>query len=357
MPFGGVEHDWAALELGAWIAAATGAPLNPWGAAGLTDRGPRARRAPVPDASQRPAVRRDQRAAGRSGGRPRGRHPGRHRGGAARGRPVRSRWREEGLGPTRSEIARAAPAPVLFVRRGTRPGALAPREDVTRFSWSAAGMGARIAPGEPLRERRPSTREGSSIDAVAAAVGEESLDFAGMQLSGRGDHAARDGNRGHVGPRRRAAAAPRGAARRPGREGRGRCVHVLVRERPRGAPLRDRLAARVRAAAAPRGRALGLSRSRTRPDSATAATLSWSARIADRAQAGEILVSESLKEYTASDPSFEFELARRALLQGASRRAPRSLRRGLVLAARLRGSLQAHASRVQSSEMGSRAAG
>ena len=51
------------------------------------------------------------------------------------------RWREEGLGPTRSEIARTAPAPVLFVRRGTRPGALAPREDVTRFTWSRAGDG------------------------------------------------------------------------------------------------------------------------------------------------------------------------------------------------------------------------
>ena len=49
------------------------------------------------------------------------------------------RWEREGLGRTRSEIARAAPAPVLFVRRGTRPGALAPREDVTRFTWSAAG--------------------------------------------------------------------------------------------------------------------------------------------------------------------------------------------------------------------------
>jgi hypothetical protein len=32
---------------------------------------------------------------------------------------------------------------VLFVRRGSRPGALAPSTDVTRFSWSAAGMGAR----------------------------------------------------------------------------------------------------------------------------------------------------------------------------------------------------------------------
>ena len=59
------------------------------------------------------------------------------------------RWREEGLGPTRSEIAKAAPAPVLFVRRGTRPGALAPREDVTRFGWSSAGVGG-FKPGEPL---------------------------------------------------------------------------------------------------------------------------------------------------------------------------------------------------------------
>jgi hypothetical protein len=47
-------------------------------------------------------------------------------------------WRQEGLGPVRSAIARSAPAPTLFVRRGTRPGALAPRSDLTRFTWSAA---------------------------------------------------------------------------------------------------------------------------------------------------------------------------------------------------------------------------
>ena len=34
IPFGGAEHDWAALELGAWLAAATGAPLQLLGAAG-----------------------------------------------------------------------------------------------------------------------------------------------------------------------------------------------------------------------------------------------------------------------------------------------------------------------------------
>ena len=56
------------------------------------------------------------------------------------------RWRQEGLGATRSAIAKAAPAPVLFVRRGTRPGALAPREDVTRFTWSSPG----IVPTQPV---------------------------------------------------------------------------------------------------------------------------------------------------------------------------------------------------------------
>jgi hypothetical protein len=49
------------------------------------------------------------------------------------------RWREEGLGETREAIAAAARWPVLFVRRGRRPGALAPRESVTQFGWSVAG--------------------------------------------------------------------------------------------------------------------------------------------------------------------------------------------------------------------------
>jgi len=49
------------------------------------------------------------------------------------------RWRDEGLGPVRSAIAKAAPAPILFVRRGTRPGALAPRTgDLQKFAWSRA---------------------------------------------------------------------------------------------------------------------------------------------------------------------------------------------------------------------------
>jgi hypothetical protein len=49
------------------------------------------------------------------------------------------RWREEGLGPVRSEIVAKTRAPTLFVRRGTRPGALAPADSMTRFKWSTAG--------------------------------------------------------------------------------------------------------------------------------------------------------------------------------------------------------------------------
>lgn len=51
------------------------------------------------------------------------------------------RWRKEGLGATRQPIARTAPAPILFVRCGERPGALAPATDVTTFGWSSAGIG------------------------------------------------------------------------------------------------------------------------------------------------------------------------------------------------------------------------
>ncbi len=140
VPFGGAEHDWAALELGAWIASASDAPLKLLGAAEETDKRMKLTRllgdagllvqqyagipaSPVVVDSGREGI--VEAAAGA--------------GLLVVG--LSERWRDEGLGPTRSEIAKAAPAPVLFVRRGVRPGALAPREDVTRFGWSVAGMG------------------------------------------------------------------------------------------------------------------------------------------------------------------------------------------------------------------------
>jgi hypothetical protein len=46
------------------------------------------------------------------------------------------RWRTEGIGPTRVAIQVAADAPVLFVRRGLRPGGLSPAHTLTRFTWT-----------------------------------------------------------------------------------------------------------------------------------------------------------------------------------------------------------------------------
>ena len=149
VPFGGNDHDWAALELGAWLASQTGAPLKLLGAAGQTDEPTRVSRLlgdagllvqQVSGVSAEPVIA----------------EPGREgiieaaTGAGLLVIGLSERWKEEGLGPTRSEIAAAAPAPVLFVRRGTRPGALAPAGDVTRFSWSGAGMGGGYTPGAPL---------------------------------------------------------------------------------------------------------------------------------------------------------------------------------------------------------------
>jgi hypothetical protein len=46
------------------------------------------------------------------------------------------RWRTEGIGQTRMAIALGAEVPTLFVRRGLRPGGVAPSETLTRFTWT-----------------------------------------------------------------------------------------------------------------------------------------------------------------------------------------------------------------------------
>ena len=47
------------------------------------------------------------------------------------------RWQSEGLGESRLEIVRAG-VPTLLVRRGLRPSVLAPKETMTRFTWTIA---------------------------------------------------------------------------------------------------------------------------------------------------------------------------------------------------------------------------
>jgi Kef-type K+ transport system membrane component KefB len=140
VPFGGAEHDWAALELGSWLAASSEAPLKLLGAAGQTDEGAVVSRM-LGDAGllvqQMTGVKTEPMIV----------HAGREgivAAGGAAGLLVlglSDRWRREGLGPTRSEIAKAAPAPVLFVRRGTRPGVFSSGDSHQDFKWSMAGAG------------------------------------------------------------------------------------------------------------------------------------------------------------------------------------------------------------------------
>ena len=138
VPFGGADSDWAALELGAWVASSFGAPLRLLGAAG-DDAGRRDASRLLANASLVL-----QQLAGVPA-EPLLIEPGRQgvlTGAAGAGLLVvglSERWREEGLGATRAEIARSAPVPTLFVRRGARRGALAPPEGVTRFTWSSIG--------------------------------------------------------------------------------------------------------------------------------------------------------------------------------------------------------------------------
>jgi hypothetical protein len=168
VPFGGAEHDWAALELGSWLAAASGAPLKLLGAAGQTDEGKSVTRM-LADAGLLV-----QQATGIAtepllvaGGR-----DGIVDAAAGAGLLVvglSERWRHEGLGTTRSAIANAAPAPVLFVKRGSRPGLFAPKEDVTQFRWSMVGGTSGLMGRRPSSATIP-TPEGQSPDEPPISV-------------------------------------------------------------------------------------------------------------------------------------------------------------------------------------------
>ena len=157
VPFGGAEHDWAALELGAWIASRTGAPLQMLGAAAEGDEATRVTRL-LGDASllvqQYAGISAEPVVAERG-------REGIVEAASAAGLLVvglSERWRQEGLGATRSEIARAAPAPRRVRPPRPAPGALAPRGDVTRFTWSLAGgewrAGRAIKPGRAASPER-----------------------------------------------------------------------------------------------------------------------------------------------------------------------------------------------------------
>jgi hypothetical protein len=137
VPFGGRDHDWAALELGAWFAQANDTPLRLVGAG------------PDPQTGRRDASRllgsaslALQRGLGVTA-EPLLAAPGAEgilaatAGAGLVVAGLSDRWSHDGLGAARIELARRAECPVLLVRRGVRPGGLAPRRALTRFTWSA----------------------------------------------------------------------------------------------------------------------------------------------------------------------------------------------------------------------------
>jgi hypothetical protein len=131
--FGGGEHDWAAIEIGAWIAGGRDSPLKLAGPAKGRERDASRTLASASLAVQRvlgiaaepvlvaptagAVIAAVADAAVVVAGLP-------------------ERWRRDGIGDTRTALARDARPPVLLVRRGLRPGGLAPRESLTRFTWT-----------------------------------------------------------------------------------------------------------------------------------------------------------------------------------------------------------------------------
>ena len=134
VPFSGSAHDWAAAELGASLGGGAVTLLGVSGGAGRRDASRLLANASL--ALQRGAgVRAETVLAGPGAGR-------RARGGRRRRRRRDRPLRALAAGGHRrgpDAAPREAPCPVLLVRRGVRPGTLAPPSALTRFTWSGGG--------------------------------------------------------------------------------------------------------------------------------------------------------------------------------------------------------------------------
>ena len=139
VPFSGAEHDWAAVALGAWIARVTNVTLQLAGAStGVAGRDASRLLASASLAVQRglgviaePVIVEPAPAALLA--------VAREAGLVVVG--LTDRWRHEGLGRTRTALATAGDVTTVLVRRGLRPGGLAPRDGDTRFTWTLAPLG------------------------------------------------------------------------------------------------------------------------------------------------------------------------------------------------------------------------
>ena len=136
VPFGGALHDWAAVEVGAWLARNTSSSLRLLGASEgtqgrdasrlLADASLAVQHAfgvPAEPLLVEPDAEALLAAASDAGAVVVG---------------LTERWRREGLGAARTALATRASAPTALVRRGMRPSGLAPRGTETHFTWTIA---------------------------------------------------------------------------------------------------------------------------------------------------------------------------------------------------------------------------
>jgi DNA-binding SARP family transcriptional activator len=135
--FAGGDHDWAAAELGAWLAAGASAPLRLIGVRGRGG-GDASRLLASASIAIQQVVGIDVEPVLADAG-----PDGLVQAAGSVGVTIvglSSRWRREGLGASRRALLEAV-APTLLVHRGARPGGLAPREQLTRFTWTIAAGG------------------------------------------------------------------------------------------------------------------------------------------------------------------------------------------------------------------------
>jgi hypothetical protein len=135
-PFGGAEHDWAAIEVAAWLAQSlettlrlVGTEANP--AVGRRDASRLLARASLLVQQVVGIVTEPVLVRAGEAGVLEASHDARL---LVIGLP--ERWRTTGIGNTRIAVALGAEVPTLFVRRGLRPGGVAPNETLTRFTWT-----------------------------------------------------------------------------------------------------------------------------------------------------------------------------------------------------------------------------
>ena len=134
MLFAGGEHDWAAAELGAWLATGASARLQLIGVRGR-DGGDASRLLASASIAIQQVVGIDVEPVLADGG-PDGLVAAAGSAGVAVV-GLSPRWRREGLGESRRTLVASA-ASTIVVHRGARPGGLAPREQLTRFTWTIA---------------------------------------------------------------------------------------------------------------------------------------------------------------------------------------------------------------------------